>query len=129
MWMETDLARFLKEKRQAIGFTVREMAEKSGISAGHYSDFESGRRKPAIRETLDSMSASLNLSEKDKLRLYDLAAKVRSEAPTDLPGYINEHEKVRYALRLAKDSGNTQVWDKFIDFLEYEKGKGGTHDD
>lgn len=121
---ETGFSRFLKEKRRQREITVRDMAERSGVSAGYYSDFESGRRNPPDREILDNMITALNLSDEDRLTFYDLAGKARSEAPPDLPDYINEHEKVRVALRLAKDGGDTRVWDRFIDFLEDEKGGG-----
>ena len=123
----TGFSRFLKEKRRQCEITVRDMAEKSGVSAGYYCDIESGRRNPPDREILDRMVVVLNLSDEDRLILYDLAGKARSEAPPDLPEYINQHEKVRVALRLAKDGGDNRVWDRFIDFLEDEKG-AGRHD-
>ena len=121
MW-DSEFSRFLKEKRRLRGITVREMAEKSGLSAGYYSDIESGRRNPPNREILDNMIAALNLPDGDKVIFYDLAGKARSEAPSDLSEYINEYEEVRVALRMAKDSGDSRVWNKFINFLEVEKG-------
>jgi transcriptional regulator with XRE-family HTH domain len=118
----TDFSRFIREKRQNRHITLSELAEKSGISTGYYNDIESGRRNPPNKETLDKMIAALNLSDEDRITFYDLAGKARSEAPLDLPDYINENEKVRVALRLAKNSGNAQVWDRFVDFLEAENG-------
>ena len=117
----TSFSRFLREKRQSRKITLSEMAEKSDISIGYYSDIEYGRRNPPDRAILDKMLAALNASDEDKTTFYDLAGKARSEAPPDLPEYINEHKKVRVALRMAKDSGDTQIWDKFIDLLEKEK--------
>jgi len=122
MWQETGFLKFLREKRLDRGLTVRDMADKSGVSPGYYSDFESGRRNPPDREILDRMAAALHLMDGDRLKLYDLAASARSEAPPDLPDYINENEKVRIALRLAKDVGDAGVWDRFIYFLEHERG-------
>ena len=123
----TDFSRFLREKRQNRHITPSEMAEKSGISTGYYSDIEYGRRNPPSREILDKMIAALNLTDEYRIKFYDLAGKARSEAPPDLPDYINENEKVRVALRLARNSGNAQVWDRFIDFLKNENG-GGNND-
>jgi len=123
MW-ESAFGRFLKEKRQLREITVRDMAEKSGVSAGYYSDIESGRRNPPDREILDKMITALNLSEGDRIIFYDLAGKARSEAPPDLSEYINEYEEVRVALRMAKDTGNARVWNKFINYLELERGDG-----
>ena len=36
------------------------------VSAGHYSDIESGRRNPPDREILSRMTTALNLSDGDK---------------------------------------------------------------
>ena len=121
MW-ETDFGKFLREKRQLHEITVRSMAELSDLSAGYYSDIESGRRNPPDREILDKMITALRLSDCDKITFYDLAGKARSEAPHDLSEYINEYEEVRVALRMAKDSGDSNVWNKFINYMELEKG-------
>lgn len=120
---EMSFCQFLKEKRRQREITMRDMAERSSVSAGYYSDFESGRRNPPDRQILDRMAAALKLSEEERLILYDLAGKARAEAPPDLPEYINEHEKVRVALRLAKENGDARVWDRFIDFLEGEEAR------
>ena len=123
MW-ESEFGSFLKEKRREREIAVRPMAEKCGVSPGYYSDIESGRRNPPERELLDVMIAALNLSDEDRIVFYDLAGKVRSEAPPDLHEYINEYEEVRVALRMAKDGGDTRVWKKFISYMEFEKGGG-----
>ena len=123
MW-ETNFSRFLRDKRKQRHITLGEMADKSGISIGYYSDIEYGRRNPPDREILDKMIAALHATEEDRIIFYDLAGRARSEAPPDLPEYINEYEEVRVALRLAKDGGNPKVWDKVIDLLEREKGGG-----
>jgi transcriptional regulator with XRE-family HTH domain len=124
MWQqETNFSRFLKEKRRLREITVREMAELSGVSTGYYGDFESGRRNPPEREILDRMLAVLNVSDEDRKTFYDYAGNARSEAPPDLPEYINEFEPVRVALRLAKDKGNMEDWRQFIRQLE-QKGDG-----
>ena len=118
----TDFSRFLKEKRQLKEITVRYMAELSDVSPGYYCDIESGRRNPPDRETLDKMITSLLLYNEDVTTFYDLAGQARSEAPTDLSEYINNHNEVRVALRMAKDSGNPKIWNKFINYMELEKG-------
>jgi transcriptional regulator with XRE-family HTH domain len=121
MW-ESGFGGFLKDKRRAREIPVRMMAELCGVSPGYYSDIESGRRNPPDREILDAMIIALNMSDEDKTKFYDLAGKARSEAPPDLSEYINEFEEVRVALRLAKEGGDTKVWNKFISYMEIEKG-------
>ena len=123
MW-ETDFSKFLRDKRKQQYMTLSDMADKAGISLGYYSDIEYGRRNPPDREILDRMAAALHLSDADRTLLYDLAGKARSEAPSDLSEYINEHDEVRVALRMAKETGDARVWNKFINYLEFEKGGG-----
>jgi transcriptional regulator with XRE-family HTH domain len=123
MWQETNFSRLLKEKRRLREITVREMAELAGVSPGYYSDIESGRRNPPDREILDKMLTALDAAEEERLIFYDFAGQVRSEAPADLPDYINEYEPVRVALRLAKDKGSMDDWNQFIRKLE-RKGDG-----
>jgi len=121
MW-GTDFSRFLKEKRQIKEITVRYMAELAGVSPGYYCDIESGRRNPPDREILDKMIIALHLSDIDRITFYDYAGQARSEAPTDLSGYINEYNEVRVALRMAKDNGDPRIWNKFISYMELENG-------
>ena len=123
MW-DTGFCRFLKEKRWLREITVRAMTEKAGVSAGYYSDIESGRRNPPDRAILDRMISALGLSDDEKAVFYDLAGRAREKAPQDLSEYINKYQQVRVALRLAKDHGNPKVWDKFINYMEMERGAG-----
>ena len=116
---EMSFSQFLKEKRRLKEITVRDMASMADVSAGYYCDIESGRRNPPDRKIIDKMLTALNVSEEDRIIFYDLAGKARSEAPPDLPEYINQHEEVRTALRLARNGGDTtRVWNRFIAFLE-----------
>jgi len=117
---ETNFSSFLREKRKSRHLTLSEMAEKSGISIGYYSDIEYGRRNPPDREILDRMINALNVPEADRIIFYDLAGQARAEAPTDLSEYINEYDEVRIALRLARNKGDPNVWCKVIDLIEKE---------
>jgi len=120
---ETEFSKLLRERRKQQLITLSVVAGKAGISLPYYSDIEFGRRYPPDREILDKILDALYVSDADKLVFYDLAGKARSEAPMDLPEYINEYEEVRYALRLAKDNGDPKVWNKVIDLLEKERGR------
>ena len=112
---------FLKAKRREREIPVRLMAEIIGVSPGYYCDIEKGRKYPPNREMLDKILLELRLSDEDKAIFFDLAGKARSEAPPDLPEYINQNEVVRVALRLAKDTGDSDDWKYFIDRLQKKK--------
>lgn len=109
---------FLKDKRKEKEITIRPLAEKIGISAGHYCDIESGRRSPADREFLESIISILSLNDEDKQTLYDLWGKARSASPPDLTEYINKNKAARIALRVAKDKASDADWQRFVDELE-----------
>ena len=108
---------FLKNKRNTQEISIRPMAEKVGISAGHYCDIESGRRSPADRDFLELVIAILNLNDSDKQTLYDLWGKARSASPPDLTEYINESQAARIALRVAKEKASDADWQRFVDEL------------
>lgn len=109
---------FISLKRRAREISSLQMSAMINISPGYYCDIERNRRNPPNNETLTKMINALDLSENDIHIFYDLVGKARSEAPPDLPDYINENEYVRVALRLAKDKGSVEDWKKFIDDLE-----------
>ena len=116
---------FLVAKRKEREIPSLQVAETLGISPSYYSDIEKGRRNPPPdRESLAKIAKLLNLNSGDLAIFYDLAGKARDEAPPDLPDYINENQVVRVALRLAKDTGSNEDWQRFIDDLESRKKKG-----
>lgn len=113
---------FISVKRREREIAALQMSEILGLSPGYYCDIEKNRRNPPDRETLTKLINALRLSGEDIHTFYDLAGKARSEAPPDLPDYINENEVVRVALRLAKDKGSAADWKRFINDLENSKG-------
>ncbi|MCL1873961.1 MAG: helix-turn-helix transcriptional regulator [Clostridiales bacterium] len=116
---------FISVKRHEREIPAQQMAETLGLSPGYYCDIEKGRRKPPERALLQKLIETLRLSSEDICTFYDLAGKARSEAPPDLPEYINENQVVRVALRLAKDKGSTDDWQRFIFDLENRQIEGG----
>ena len=109
---------YIIEKRKERMLSASQICEAVGISMSYFCDIEKGRRLPPDRAALAKMVSALMLSEGERARFYDYAGKARSEAPPDLPEYINEYEVVRVALRLAKDKGSTDDWHNFIQTLE-----------
>jgi transcriptional regulator with XRE-family HTH domain len=43
------LGELLKTRREALGLTQRELAQKIGVEASHIAFIESGRRKPSLK--------------------------------------------------------------------------------
>jgi transcriptional regulator with XRE-family HTH domain len=87
------------------------MAEKLGVQVGYYCDIESGRRSPIDYEFLGKITDGLLLSDEDRQTFFDLAGKAREAAPPDLTGYINNTQRARVALRVAKEKATDEDWD------------------
>jgi transcriptional regulator with XRE-family HTH domain len=116
---------FLSEKRREKEIPSSRVIEFASISLGYYSDIEKNRRNPpSDRELLGKIAEALHFSDADLAVFYDLAGKARSEAPPDLPDYINENEVVRVALRLAKNTGSDDDWLSFIEQLKSRQDGG-----
>lgn len=122
--MNGNFGEFIKEKRSAIGMTLRGLAASLDIAPAFMSDIEKGHRYPPNKEKLYEMARILRLSEEDTNTMFDLAAKERENAVSpDLPEYIMNNENVRVALRMARDKGaSNAAWQKVIEILEQEEG-------
>jgi transcriptional regulator with XRE-family HTH domain len=112
---------FVSFKRHEREITSLQMAETLGLSPGYYCDIEKNRSNPPDKTILAKLIETLRLSVEDIHTFYDLAGKARSEAPPDLPEYINENQVVRVALRLAKEKGSSDDWRRFIYDIENRK--------
>jgi len=112
------LGEYLSAKRREKEITSLQVAETVKISPGYYCDIEKNRKNPSDLGLLACIAKAIYLSDEETAVLYDLAGKARSEAPPDLPAYINENQVVRVALRLAKEKGSADDWHDFIRHLE-----------
>lgn len=122
--MNGKFGEFIKEKRSAIGKTLRGLAADLDIAPAFMSDIEKGHRYPPSKEKLYEMARALHLSDEDTNTMFDLAAQERENAVSpDLPEYIMNHENVRVALRIARDKGTSNAaWQRVIELLEQEEG-------
>lgn len=118
--MKGDFGKFIEQKRKSLGITLRGLAAEIGIVPAFMSDIEKGHRYPPNKEKLYQLASVLKLSEEETNTMFDLAAGERENTVSpDLPEYIMNNDKVRAALRLARDSENSDaIWQKVIDMLE-----------
>lgn len=64
----------------------------------------------------------LKLTEDEKHTMFDLAGEGKNTIAPDLPEYIMSSEKVRVALRKAREVATEEDWDDFFKKLN-EKGQ------
>ena len=122
---------FIKAKRLADRreLTQKDVADKLGISLTLLSDIEKGRRKPFDSAKIEAFCKFLDLSDEDRSRMYDLAARETGEVPSDIDDtfmYTDIGDLARRALRLS-NAGVIEEddWREFIRQIE-EKKRGKT---
>jgi len=127
--MEGAFGKFIEERRKSLGITLRGLASAIDIAPAFMSDIEKGHRYPPSKDKLYLMADVLKLSDEDRNKMFDLAAGERENAvSSDLSEYIMGNDKVRVALRLARDSGaEEKEWQKIIEMLEKDN-KGDSND-
>lgn len=104
--------------------TMRQMAEKLGVSAPFLSDVEKGRRNSLIdMDNLKKLRNILCLNDEEYEIMLNLAGKQRNTVAPDLPEYIIGRDYVSAALRTARDLGaGEKEWQEFEEKLKSQKG-------
>lgn len=126
--MENRFGKYVEAKRKERGINLRRFAELiDNMAPAYLSDIEKGNRYPPDKEKIAKMAEVLALTTQETADLYDLAAfdrasveKEKSSAVSpDLPEYIMSSEKLRVALRMARDAGaDDDDWVRVIEMLE-----------
>jgi transcriptional regulator with XRE-family HTH domain len=126
--MENRFGRFVETKRKEKKINLRKFAELiDNMAPAYLSDIEKGNRYPPDRDKIARMAQVLELTPQETAELYDLAAFDRasvekeknSAVSPDLPEYIMSSEKLRVALRMARDANaDDNDWIRVIEMLE-----------
>lgn len=120
---EQSFGEFLQTKREQQKITLRQLAEKLGVSAPFLSDVEKGRRNSLDMDKLSLLKQILSLSDDEYATMLNLAGKQRKTVAPDLPEYIMEREYVSAALRTARDlDAGEKEWQRFVEELKNRKG-------
>lgn len=115
--------KLIADKRKALGITLRGMAAELGIAPAYLSDIEKGRRYPPDMDKLMQIASILKLTEDEKHTMFDLAGEGKNTISPDLPEYIMSSEKVRVALRKAREVATDEDWEEFVKKLTDKGGK------
>lgn len=123
--MDQTFGAFVRQKRMALGISLRGLAARLGLSPVYMSSIETDRKPAPVQEKLDKLAEELHLSKADLELFLDLAAAShKMKVPADLPEYIMERDIVRAALRTAKEVDATdEEWQEFIDRITKRTSK------
>ena len=119
--------RFIKTKRLSDEreLTLKDLSDKLGLSLSMLSDIENGRRRPFDSDKIEVFCAFLNLTPEDKALMYDLAAREKSEIPSDFEDtlmYSESGKIMRRAIRMTNEGlADEEDWRDFIRRLEKKK--------
>jgi transcriptional regulator with XRE-family HTH domain len=97
------------------------LSELIGISAVYLSNIENGVRSAPSEKVLNAISDVLELSDREKIMLFDLAASSKKSGTVaiDIAGYIKENKCVSNALRTAMNLNiDNADWENFIGLME-----------
>ena len=106
---------FIRMKRKERNMTIKDIIKLVKTSEAYYSFIEASERKAPKQEVLDRIVEILELTEDERIQLFDLAGKTRGIVATDLSDYIISNSYAREALRKARDNKvGQELWQRFI---------------
>jgi transcriptional regulator with XRE-family HTH domain len=121
---EITFGEYIKEKRMnhIPRYTLKKMAEALDMNLTHLSDIENGRKNPFDADKIESFCKILDLSDEDKSKMYDLAARDSNSVPADITDtimYTEQGDYARTALRMVNQGkGNVELWKELIRKME-----------
>ena len=113
---------FFKERRIALGMTLREFCLKNGIDPGNLSRLERGLSTPPQRDRLEAYAEMLDLKEgsDEWYEFFDLAAAEAGRIPEDLR---NEKVLEKLPILFRTLRGQRVSDDKLDELVQMVKGK------
>ncbi len=101
---------FLQNLRIQRNIKQYELASKLNITAAYLVDIEKGRRNAPTLMLL-KISEILELNEKEKETLFDLAGQNRQDVPIDIKSYINDNPAINiYIRKVIKKGYKNDYW-------------------
>lgn len=116
--------KFIRERRAALGKSLRSVAAEIEMAPAYLSDVEKGNRWPPSKY-LKKLAEVLQIPESEMNTYYDLVGEVREGDYPDLTDYIGKTDLARVALRVARDNDiPNEKWQAFIDDINSHSKKG-----
>ena len=100
---EYTFGKYVRERREALGKSVRGFAEELGMTAAYLSDIEKGNRY-APKKYLEKLMEKFDIPEEDKGTFEDLASATRGYTYEDINPILGGQPLAREALRKFKET-------------------------
>lgn len=109
---------FLRQRREELGLTLRELASKLQVTAAYLSDIEKGNRRAPINY-IGELCIALEISEEERVLFEDLANITHKMACPDMEPYLRNKEIARVALRKARDRDiSDEKWAEILRIID-----------
>lgn len=92
-------SQFLVKKRDCIPLNNSQLAKIAGITSVYLGEIIKNKKCPPDKKTQYALADALQISERDRCILFDLAAKERKEIPIDVYDYITKHPSIITEIR------------------------------
>ena len=99
---ERTFGRYVRQRREELGISVRGLAGELGKTPAYISDIEKGNRYAPMK-FLDDLQRVLQISDDESLLFRDLASASRGNQYEDINPYLGKSQLARVALRKARD--------------------------
>lgn len=112
---------YIKSKRIKKNITQTKAAKMFGISLSYLSGIERGLRPAPTYDVVDKIADVLELSRKERYRLYDLAAESKQPPALadDLVEYIYQYPVIRDMLRYSMGCNMEGTdWENVFDYVK-----------
>lgn len=109
---------FLRQRREELGLTLRELASKIQVTAAYLSDIEKGNRRAPINY-IGELGVALGITGDERLLFEDLANVTHKMACPDMEPYLRNKEIARVALRKARDRDiSDEKWAEILRIID-----------
>ena len=122
---DLNIGKLIHDRRIELGLTMKELADKVGVSEGTISRWESGEIKNMRRDAAANLAKALLINPK-----------VLMDWDDDEPGYYTDPETARLAEEIKNNPGGRVLFDagkglkpesvkEVLKFIDYQKAKEG----
>lgn len=111
--------KYVKERREALGMSIRGLASELKVSAAYISDIEKGNRYAPSQGKLDKLIEVLRIPEEYRVAFNDLASATHGFTYEDINPYLGRTAIARKALRRADELNLPEsYWVSFIEQMD-----------
>lgn len=117
--MDKDIGKLIKNKREELGYSIRELAKKIDMSPVYLCNIENGKRNLPSDYKLLLIANVLFLSRDEKITFFDKVSESQQKIPIDVNEYLFDKKEAIIFIRSAeKYNYKSSDWEKLFKYLK-----------